>query len=553
MKAGVVAVLVLAFLAAGIIGHDPWKPDEAYTFGLVMHILEHGDWLVPHLAGEPFLEKPPLYFWTAALCARLLSPVLALHDGARVASFLYMALGFGAIAATARRLFGAGGASRSALLAVGTLGLLVHAHEMITDTALFAGLAVAMAGLAAARGRPLAAGAVLGTGVGIGFMAKGLLAPGIVGVAVALLLVDRDYRERRFAAGCAWALAFALPWLLAWPAVLFVRDPAAFDTWFWINNVGRFMGYAHLGATSEPLFYTTTLPWFTLPAGALAAWTTWRAWRGAEEDSLRPLLAPLAMVLSMLLLLGASATARALYALPMIAPLAVLGAPSVPRLPDRIGMAAACAVTVLSLTLVILAWVLYGADLAGFALGRPAMIAKWLPTEFKLSWHPLAVAFAALVTLGWVALWVSMRTHWLTLWAAAIAAPWCVWMSLMLPWIDHAKSFRAPFGEVAGILQGAPCVQSHGLGEPQRAMLDYVAGITTQRLEKAPSDCPYVILQSDSRGRLPRPSPEWRVQWEGARPGERSERFQVWQSVREAIARERLRPGPVIDRKRRRA
>jgi 4-amino-4-deoxy-L-arabinose transferase-like glycosyltransferase len=57
----------------GLVGHDPWKPDEAYTFGLVYHILEAGDWLVPTLAGEPFVEKPPLFFWTAALFCKLLA------------------------------------------------------------------------------------------------------------------------------------------------------------------------------------------------------------------------------------------------------------------------------------------------------------------------------------------------------------------------------------------------------------------------------------------------------------------------------------------------
>jgi hypothetical protein len=75
------ALLVAAFLVAGTIGHDPWKPDEAYTFGVVFHILQGGDWVVPTLGGEPFMEKPPLYYLAAAASATLFSPVLALHDG----------------------------------------------------------------------------------------------------------------------------------------------------------------------------------------------------------------------------------------------------------------------------------------------------------------------------------------------------------------------------------------------------------------------------------------------------------------------------------------
>ena len=552
MRGTIAAAIVAVFLVAGIVGHDPWKPDEAYTFGLVMHILEHGDWLVPHLAGEPFLEKPPLYFWTAALTAKALARVLPLHDGARVASLLYMALGFGALAHAARRLFGPGAGTRAALVAAGTLGLMLHTHEMITDTALFAGFALAMAGLAMAIDRPLAGGAVLGTGVGVGFMAKGLLAPGIVGLAVLLVLLDRSHRERRFARSLAWASAFAAPWLLAWPAALYLGDPNAFDTWFWINNVGRFLGFAHLGATTEPWFYTKTLPWFTLPGGALAVWTVWRAWRGGVPALRQPIAVPLALVVAMLAVLGSSATSRALYAFPVVAPLAVLASASVARVPQKLGMAATCAATVLALTLVLLAWVLYAADVSGFALARPMILARWLPTDFRMGWEPVAVVFAAAVTLGWLALWIRPKTHWLTLWTAGVAAPWCVWMTLMLPWIDRAKSFRAPFGEISALLQAAPCVQSHGLGEPQRAMLQYIAGVTTERLETGPSECPYVIVQSDSHGRLPSLSPAWRLRWQGERPGERTERFQVWEA-REDFVRMRARPPRVVSRKPRRA
>jgi 4-amino-4-deoxy-L-arabinose transferase-like glycosyltransferase len=50
----VMVVLTIAMCAAwilpGLIGHDPWKPDEAYTFGLVYHVLEGGTWVVPTLA-----------------------------------------------------------------------------------------------------------------------------------------------------------------------------------------------------------------------------------------------------------------------------------------------------------------------------------------------------------------------------------------------------------------------------------------------------------------------------------------------------------------------
>ncbi|CAH2788159.1 MAG: Putative transmembrane protein [uncultured Paraburkholderia sp.] len=42
-------------------GHDPWKQDETYTFGIVKHMLDTGDLVVPTNAGQPFVEKPPVY------------------------------------------------------------------------------------------------------------------------------------------------------------------------------------------------------------------------------------------------------------------------------------------------------------------------------------------------------------------------------------------------------------------------------------------------------------------------------------------------------------
>ena len=52
-------MLAFACVLPGIIGHDPWKADEGYTFGNNYDLLQTGDWVVAHFAGEPFMEKPP--------------------------------------------------------------------------------------------------------------------------------------------------------------------------------------------------------------------------------------------------------------------------------------------------------------------------------------------------------------------------------------------------------------------------------------------------------------------------------------------------------------
>src|SRR6478672_4514940 len=149
-------LLCLAWLLPGLIAHDPWKPDEAYTFGVVYDMLSGGSWIAPSLAGEPFLREPPLYYLTAALSARAFSPLLPLHDGARLATAFYVGFALFFLALAARELNGRGqhGTLAAALL-IGCFGLVLRSHQMIPQVAALAGLAMAYYGCSLALRRPL--------------------------------------------------------------------------------------------------------------------------------------------------------------------------------------------------------------------------------------------------------------------------------------------------------------------------------------------------------------------------------------------------------------
>src|SRR5580698_3082198 len=45
-------------------------PDEGLHASIAQEMVERGDWLVPRQFGEPFLDKPILYFWAEALSLR---------------------------------------------------------------------------------------------------------------------------------------------------------------------------------------------------------------------------------------------------------------------------------------------------------------------------------------------------------------------------------------------------------------------------------------------------------------------------------------------------
>ena len=133
---------------------------------------------------------------------------------------------------------------------MGCFGYVVRAHLLLTDMALLAGFAMAYYGLAAALKRRLLGGFWLGTGVGIGFLANGLLAPIVLG-ATALLLpaLGRDWRSRNYAVALGTAAA-AAPWLRHLAPLFYLRAPDLFEAWLRMERLGRYFGQAP-GAASD--------------------------------------------------------------------------------------------------------------------------------------------------------------------------------------------------------------------------------------------------------------------------------------------------------------
>ena len=78
-------ILLAIWLLPGLIGHDPWKTDDAIGIGIAHQFASHGDWLLPRLAGEHYAEDGPLFYWIAAAFVKLLGWLIAQHDAARLA------------------------------------------------------------------------------------------------------------------------------------------------------------------------------------------------------------------------------------------------------------------------------------------------------------------------------------------------------------------------------------------------------------------------------------------------------------------------------------
>ena len=54
----VLVLIALAFVVPGLVGHDPWRAFDVITIEVVQQMHLSGDWVVPRIAGEPWLEDP---------------------------------------------------------------------------------------------------------------------------------------------------------------------------------------------------------------------------------------------------------------------------------------------------------------------------------------------------------------------------------------------------------------------------------------------------------------------------------------------------------------
>jgi 4-amino-4-deoxy-L-arabinose transferase-like glycosyltransferase len=532
-RALLAALLCVAWILPGLVGHDPWKPDEAHTFGVVYEILRGGSWVVPSLAGEPFIEKPPLFYLTAALTAKLFSFALPLHDAARLASGLWMALTFGFIAVTGRELYSIRYGAVSALLLLGCFGYVVRAHLLLTDMALLAGFAMAYYGLAAALKRPVLGGFWLGTGIGIGFLANGLLAPMVLGaLAVVVPVLGRDWRSRGYLKTLGTAVIAAAPWILVWPLLFYWRAPDLFAQWLWVESLGHYSSQSPT-ARAGILYYLGILPWYAFPVWLLALWTLWGA-RAAGYT--RPaIVLPITGFALTLAALSVSSEARELYALPLLIPLALLAAAA----PETLRRGAAGAwywFSAMAFTFFIVVFWFYW---SGLELGVPARLHDHLHRirpgyDPGFRWLPFVLGVA--YTLFWFVVLASFRkspVRPVVVWGAGITTIWALMATLFIGWADNVKSYRKMVTSMQQALpQKYECLSSRDLGEPQRAMLRYYADIITHR-DEVPSrkrDCPFLLVQGYPQTEAT-PGPGWKKIWEGARPGDKDERYRLYRRV----------------------
>src|ERR1700676_3712174 len=122
--------------AIGFVG-----PDEPRYAWIARDMAETGDWITPRLYGKPWFEKPPLYYWGAAISFKLFGISEA---AARLPSAISALLATLAMAWLAWRIYGAETARRLLLFLPTTVGMIGFSHAAATDMPFSAMLTIAM-------------------------------------------------------------------------------------------------------------------------------------------------------------------------------------------------------------------------------------------------------------------------------------------------------------------------------------------------------------------------------------------------------------------------
>ncbi len=252
----------LFFLGMQIIGLV--GADEPRYAQIAREMLQRGDWVTPVLYGHPWLEKPPLYYWSAMVAYKATGGVS--DWAARLPSAILCSLMIFFIYVWARH-FRRGMQLDAALITAASAIVIGFGRSASTDMPLAATFTVAMLcwyGWYSSQNRGWLLGFYLFAGLAT--LAKGpvavLLAALVIVVFAALRRNDRLILRTLWPMGILVYLAVTLPWFIAMQHA----NPEFFRTFFLQQNVERF---------GTNLYHHPQPFWFYLPVAllALVPWT----------------------------------------------------------------------------------------------------------------------------------------------------------------------------------------------------------------------------------------------------------------------------------------
>ena len=509
-------LLVFVWLWPGVFSHDLWKPTEPQLFYMIQET--RFAWL-PTFQDKPNFEVAPVYIFVAQLFQKLLTPWAAEPFAAtRFASVFFTTLGLLGSGMAGYRFLGKYCGRSVVLILIGSVGLLPIGHFLGAQSPIFAGVGLALWGYSVAQRQVVFSSILIGLGTTLLAQSVGLIGALLVLFSGSLLCLSQVWRSNRYylAHLCAWAVT--LPLLTVYPVTLLLMQPHAFNEYMQTAVFGSFGGLQHFQAAFHFVYFVKHSLWFTFPALPLTFWTLSRG--GILKTKVGVFAVSWLIVFGLFLIFMPLKNQNLLVLILPI--LALLGAAQL----DHLRRGAAAFLNWFGIMTFGLAAIFLWVGFVAMNYGFPAKLAEravyFSPFYTrKISIMPMLVA--GIFTPMWIIAITRKRIRGrqaITNWAAGTTLVWALLMTLFLPWIDSAKSYRPIVQQMQSVLpeNTLDCVfikpqhQDAWLAWQQYARIHY----------RDDERCRYHLVEYRADEMLPE---KGKILWQGRRPRNKTERF----------------------------
>jgi 4-amino-4-deoxy-L-arabinose transferase-like glycosyltransferase len=421
------------------------------------------------------------------------------------------------------------------------IGLALRAHETTPALAQLLGVSTVLYGMVRGLDKPLQGGAWTGLGLAVIALSASLWLFVLIFIGLIVSLIICEVKPHPKWLTSTWLIA--LSGTSVWPLLWWMSDlnagqmQTAWQAWWANDTIQLIISGSSLG------FLARNLPLYAWPVWPLALWSIW-FWRKGANNSLggirNPNMAlPLGIVIAVLVYQTHLQTLNEQSLLLIIPPLVIWACFSLPII-KRSVISFIDWFSLLTFTLLgAFIWVMWFAMTTNMPAGLARNIAKKVPGFVpEFSW--LALIAAVVVTALWVSVvkWRTSRAP-KVIWRAVVISAagttltWVLLMTLWLPTINYAKTYRDVAQRLVQVVPSqSVCINSTHLGDGQLASFIYFTKLKFK--DNVHCDLWISNQPGDAHKTAKQLNKSLELIWEDRRVSDRNERLRLYKVLSHA-------------------